>query len=351
MDSREYFQKKIDHYKLYLFWVPILTFVVYTLLFLENILFLRKTGYSKSYVPLYLCGFFCFLAFAVYVIVFKITKGNFKHMLCCNVIYALNIAIYITDALKFNIYPLGQSRLIIGILSLQFAMFALANCLTKEIFLPLHFLFCASLIPFYFIIRGPNIDNSSLFSFLVFNVPMCFGYTTICLINDKQTGVNIKNQELVRNLSFVDTMTKCYRREFINEIPKEYFNSCSIVMMDLDHFKSINDTMGHDVGDELLVNFTTILLEKIHLDKDYVIRWGGDEFVLLCKDMTKERTMEFLQELKQSCYMKEHKVKVSFTAGVSNYDSSISFEDNIKRVDKLLIYLKNEDMRGTISAI
>src|SRR3989338_1814153 len=85
-----------------------------------------------------------------------------------------------------------------------------------------------------------------------------------------------------------DYITKCYSREDMNDILRELEEDCrttqkkfSILVADIDHFKSFNDKYGHFFGDEVLKYFAEAL--RIHLDdfQNIPIRFGGDEFVMI----------------------------------------------------------------------
>jgi diguanylate cyclase (GGDEF)-like protein len=94
-------------------------------------------------------------------------------------------------------------------------------------------------------------------------------------------------QEELRRLATIDSLTGCYNRRFFEEAiehelqrHRRYRSPLSIIFVDIDRFKSINDSYGHDAGDRVL-KFVAEFLTKNVRDADYVIRWGGDEFLLL----------------------------------------------------------------------
>lgn len=93
--------------------------------------------------------------------------------------------------------------------------------------------------------------------------------------------------EEVKRLAITDPLTGCHNRRFFDEIERRemqrhrrYGAPISIVFVDVNRFKQLNDTHGHDAGDAVL-RFLGALLTKQVRQSDYVIRWGGDEFVLL----------------------------------------------------------------------
>ena len=91
----------------------------------------------------------------------------------------------------------------------------------------------------------------------------------------------------VKRLVITDPLTGCHNRRFFEEIERReiqrhrrYGAPLSVVFVDVNHFKQLNDTFGHDVGDEVLKAIGALLRRHVR-ESDYVIRWGGDEFVLL----------------------------------------------------------------------
>ncbi len=97
----------------------------------------------------------------------------------------------------------------------------------------------------------------------------------------------IRQQKLFKKLSITDDLTGLYNRRHLNNIlgqefqrSKRHHNDLSCLMLDLDHFKKVNDTFGHDFGDVVLRNFASTLKEFLR-SSDYAFRFGGEEFLLV----------------------------------------------------------------------
>ena len=96
-----------------------------------------------------------------------------------------------------------------------------------------------------------------------------------------------ESRDEMRAMAITDPLTRCYNRRFLEEIEthelaqhRRYGLPLSLLYIDIDHFKTINDTRGHDTGDRVLKTLSTIL--RAHTRRsDYVLRWGGDEFLVL----------------------------------------------------------------------
>lgn len=95
------------------------------------------------------------------------------------------------------------------------------------------------------------------------------------------------SRDEMKAMAVTDPLTRCYNRRLLYEIaehelePHRRYNlPLSLLYIDIDHFKAINDTRGHQTGDEVLKTVGSILRELTR-QADYVFRWGGDEFLVL----------------------------------------------------------------------
>ncbi len=98
------------------------------------------------------------------------------------------------------------------------------------------------------------------------------------------------------DLTMKDPLTKAYQRIFLehnlkaisgrfNRLDPKSDNSTGVIIVDCDNFKLINDKFGHQAGSNILIQFTNILNENLR-EKDLLIRWGGDEFLIICEDIS-----------------------------------------------------------------
>ena len=120
---------------------------------------------------------------------------------------------------------------------------------------------------------------------------------------------------------------------------------CSLIMCDLDHFKSINDTYGHQAGDEAIITFAS-LLKSMCRSGDLVARYGGEEFAILCADCTNaaaarkaEAIRETLAEVKHSC-LGNNSITASF--GVTELQTGDTPETMLRRADRALLQAKDQ---------
>jgi len=123
------------------------------------------------------------------------------------------------------------------------------------------------------------------------------------LVEERTDELNVKNEELskaldtLEQLSLSDQLTGIHNRHFLQKfMPQELAKlkrshaanineGLGLMMIDIDFFKKVNDTFGHDAGDKVLVQFSNIL-ENICRESDWLVRWGGEEFVIVAREQS-----------------------------------------------------------------
>ena len=181
-----------------------------------------------------------------------------------------------------------------------------------------------------------------------------------------------KQEELEKNLAALqiekseyeksskeDPLTGCLNRAgfssiLLREQENLSKNGCpvSFVMLDIDHFKDVNDTYGHSVGDEVLVNLTRLIRDKIR-NTDALVRWGGEEFVILCRD-TPIQNAQFLAEklrvaIEGATLIKQQQVTCSF--GIAEMIPGEDPKKLFERADKALYSAKEGGRNRVVSAM
>ncbi len=132
---------------------------------------------------------------------------------------------------------------------------------------------------------------------------------------------------------------------------KRYNQDFAIVFFDIDHFKNVNDTYGHDGGDVILKTFASLIL-KLTRDSDIVGRFGGEEFIACVKYNTKDELETYINRIKSvvtknKFIFKNNKVAISFSAGVEIRSHNKTADETVTNADKLL-YKAKETGRNKI---
>lgn len=165
-----------------------------------------------------------------------------------------------------------------------------------------------------------------------------------------------KNLKL-SDVSMRDSLTGLFNRRFIS---KEYIESLNkldfnetkiaLLMVDIDHFKLVNDTYGHDIGDLILKEFSS-RLERVFRENDQVIRWGGEEFLIIakisCVNGITQVVNRLLMKITASHFLKhsEHPMSITASVGICMYPyietNDVIWEQAIHHADKALYEAKN----------
>ena len=118
-------------------------------------------------------------------------------------------------------------------------------------------------------------------------------------------------------------------------------NTLSVIMIDMDHFKTINDTLGHQAGDKVLVAVSTLLRECAR-NIDVVGRWGGEEFLIICPDISQKKLENLAEQIREGIENLEvcddRVITASF--GLAHYEDGNDINAVITRADNALYRAK-----------
>ena len=182
----------------------------------------------------------------------------------------------------------------------------------------------------------------------------------ISRLNDELTDLNRelrkkeqaleRANERIRRIARTDPLTGLPNRRHFNErlsdtmsAVKRHAFPLSITMADLDHFKDVNDTYGHDTGDKVLKLFANLLQESCRRE-DIAARWGGEEFIVMMPYTPPENAKTFAERVRRSFKEAECEgVDQSFSAsfGVSGYSEEDTQDSLLNRADQALYKAKD----------
>ncbi|MFV0341849.1 MAG: diguanylate cyclase [Anaerocolumna sp.] len=162
---------------------------------------------------------------------------------------------------------------------------------------------------------------------------------------------NIKSQrelhalmQELRETAITDYLTKLYNRRYFTEQLNDHVSMnndpISLILFDIDDFKKINDTYGHNVGDIVLVTVSNIF-KLILREEDIIARWGGEEFIVCLPGVDITRAVTIANKLRKEVdkYIfryEDLQFHCSITGGVIQYDRCITAEKNITNADEAL---------------
>ena len=162
--------------------------------------------------------------------------------------------------------------------------------------------------------------------------------------------------EEIKRLSIMDPLTGCYNRGYLNlEVPKEilrasrYGRDLSILICDIDHFKKVNDTYGHQAGDHVLVEIIERLKRVTRRDIDWIARYGGEEFIIVLPETSLDAARIVGEKLRNTVastpiQFQKHSIFVTASFGVAGFDPReqrlLSMDDLFREADRGLYQAK-----------
>lgn len=193
----------------------------------------------------------------------------------------------------------------------------------------------------------------------------------ILLLNDEVRQQKKREVELLEINSLLDTRSKqleeksrldsltgAFNREGIEEAIRmglwewrSHRRPLSIVMLDIDHFKKINDTYGHAVGDHVLSVLTNLVQKYIRTD-DLFARWGGEEFVLVCRNTHVGQAAVIAEKLRDviARHSFDHDLQITVSMGVAGLRANEPLEQLFKSADDALYHAKGAGRNQVVVA-
>lgn len=200
--------------------------------------------------------------------------------------------------------------------------------------------------------------------FFLSNLELCLSLITILCISIILIVIIIiklrfkREKHILLSKSQIDNLSGLYNRNTCEELITTYLNKkemsfyYSFIIIDIDHFKQVNDKFGHQAGDTLLKDFSQ-LLKEIFLHKDIVGRLGGDEFIVFMKDIDKDNICIINERLKKLCDLMNKEIswnnniqKISLSVGAIVTNKVTNFDILYNKADEILYEVKRNGKNG-----
>ena len=182
--------------------------------------------------------------------------------------------------------------------------------------------------------------------------------TILNRLSEVDSKRSYKDRETLQYLTEHDPLTGAYNR---TSLKREYFLDKFFFMIDIDHFKRLNDNFTHEMGDKCLKKFAEIVNKSTRKD-DRLIRYGGEEFIVLFSgESTKEGIQRRADELRLRVEKETSEIKdladpnfvapFTISIGIGYMDSHYTLEENIKIADKYLYEAKEKGRNRVVSVL
>lgn len=169
--------------------------------------------------------------------------------------------------------------------------------------------------------------------------------------------LDVRSKQLEEK-SKTDSLTGAFNREGIEEAIRiglwewrSQKKPLSLILIDIDHFKTINDEHGHAIGDHVLSTLSHIVKQHIRTN-DLFARWGGEEFVLVCRNTKIEQASLIAEKIREliAYYEFNDNVKVTASFGVATLNANETLEQLFNNADKALYQAKHEGRNRVVTA-
>ena len=162
----------------------------------------------------------------------------------------------------------------------------------------------------------------------------------------------LNSVEEKRKLAATDFLTKLDNRRSLDTVvpsmikyAKDMGRSLAVAMIDIDHFKAVNDTHGHGIGDEVLKYISTILKDSFR-QGDLIVRNGGEEFCVILDNIDKEKSIQVLELLRkkiETTPFKDEKITINITVSIGLfYGLKDTIDEMLHEADLKLYKAKDE---------
>jgi diguanylate cyclase (GGDEF)-like protein len=200
-----------------------------------------------------------------------------------------------------------------------------------------------------------RITARSLFSAIICNASLLL-LTNILLIQIAKYRIKHieRRKDLYKEYAYRDALTGAYSRLYLERWiythsykSKFIHENICIAMLDIYNYKLINDSYGHYIGDKVLQYLVKYINETIK-DEDFVVRFGGDEFVIVLQNTRLDEAKSLLSEISDKlCNIKEMQLGISISYGIEQVSSYDGVFDGIERADEKM-YISKKKYKQTL---
>lgn len=281
--------------------------------------------------------------------------------------YTVTLLLFGVDCVLVTYMPIKYCG-IIGQVSFCIALLVIGNAVTWHYYLPANIVYSVLvLVGSYFENKLTPGDWLPWKSELIY-LPTHLTIPTVIMVMVAVTILNrlseidsirsYKDREALQYLTEHDPLTGAYNR---TSLKREYFLDKFFFMIDIDHFKKLNDNFSHEMGDKCLKKFAEIVRNNIRKE-DRLIRYGGEEFIILFNgESTKEEMHQKADDLRKAVEEETSRIKdfadpnfvapFTISVGVNHMNPNYTLEDNIKVADKYLYEAKEKGRNRVVSSL
>lgn len=231
-----------------------------------------------------------------------------------------------------------------GFIIMHTMFFAMGFCAPFSYSTIAHVLLIGDILVSYSFNHYENLDIM-----LSLGIPLMCGICASHYVMQKLYRVHYHMTQKLQHISMYDALTGVYNRNVLSQLLQEdgvhlkniFGKNVAVLLFDIDWFKKVNDTYGHVKGDVVLKEVTAVV-QKLITDEDFIIRWGGEEFVIILHNATKEKGMQFAEHIRSKVEEHDNGVcQITISVGVSTYNGQ-DYKVAIDAADQALYEAKRK---------
>lgn len=330
----DFYQSKFSYYERYSTWVVICSAIASLSYFISDCQLFGRFAW-ETLIP----RFFILIPLLLFLIVRRKIK-NYKIQI--NMMYMILHSIMWCTIWAIYYLPIKQHANE-GFIIMHLMFLALAFCAPLKTSTIWHSLLIVDIVVSNFFNHYENFDLM-----MTLGIPCLIA---ICISNvfmEKTYRDRYNTKQQLVDLITKDPLTGAYNREKLNELCHPNTNRLRIntskesyiLMLDIDFFKIVNDTHGHDVGDDVLIHVVDIIKSCVR-QNDYVIRWGGEEFVAVLVETDYDGAQIVAERIRSVIEKSENfEPKITVSIGISKYNNN-DYTLAITNADKALYDAKH----------
>jgi len=266
------------------------------------------------------------------------------------------VILYLYSKRKSTYYVVSNGTAVLASLIFSVSAYEKMDQISFMVWLPLYAVFYFMItniksgfiwtgITYTFFVSIYYLIYSSSITFLNFTISSLALFSTVPLVYyyEKNNLIQIKN---LRELASIDPLTSLLNRRSFFEIlnseiahSKRFGRSMYLMIMDLDFFKLVNDEFGHSEGDRVLQECSSFLQRNIR-EGDYLGRYGGEEFILICKDSDEPGSIKLAKKLNKEIRKIQYPRQMSISIGIAKLESDDNAETLTNKADQAMYSVK-----------
>lgn len=332
-ERRAFYQSKYEYYELFISRLIMVSVVAYLFFFVTDCLIVGRVFHETL-----LARFGIILPFTVYLVLTKKVK-DFRIMVPATYLM-IHFIIWFTC---WATYLLPDRKFAVPGMIIMNLIFVCAGFGSPLIYC----IIGHSAMLLDIAVANIFIQYDDLVMMYLFNLPCIVAICTMHQMMQRVYMEQYLNRQQLEHMVVYDQLTKVNNRNKLKELSNLngemiVFSDIdvSMLLMDIDFFKQVNDKYGHEAGDVVLVHLAKLLKETVRVT-DYVIRWGGEEFLIILPGCAVSQACHIAEKIRTKVEESDNEIcPITISVGVAQHRGG-DYHDTIKKADEALYKAKN----------